>query len=314
MSQFQIQEILGQEVAINYINVYLSNIEKIPPLLIFYGPSSVGKLSLAERFSYNVLCKNTSGCGYCESCKSFLNHNHPDFIVFPSNARIGIGEEKDAAEFTIRWLLSRRLNYKPHLSTKRIILFPDATLINNEAESALLKSLEEPPEHSRFIFIVDDLSKMKQTILSRAICIPFQYLNLNIVKEISERNSLYREDFFGGSIIPFDIPPEVISLTRKKIEESFEDGILLLELENWIYMYKDSHPEWEEDFNFIEFLELFSTILIYLYSRSELKNKNLLIEYVFKFKMELHKKIPALENIALSELFFSLMNILSNET
>lgn len=308
---FKIDEILGQETALHYISKYVLDIEKIPPLLIFYGPSSVGKLSLAERFSYQVLCENGTGCNQCLSCKSFMNHSHPDFIQFPFNENIAIGtDSSEPEEFTIRWLQKKRLYYKPHLSKKRIILVPDASLINNEAESALLKSLEEPPSHTRFIFIVDDLKKLKKTITSRAVLIPFQYLSSKLVHEISSKNEIYREDFFGGSIYPFEIPEEAIKLIVSKVENSISDSIELLKLEDWIYQFKNSHLEWEEDFNFFEFLEFFSTCLIYSFSNSELKNKLLILEKIFEFKNDLHKKIPGLETFLISDLFFNLTNLI----
>ncbi len=306
---FKIDEILGQETALNYIEKYISDIEKIPPLLIFHGPNSVGKLSLAERFAYQVLCENGTGCNICGSCKSFMNHSHPDFIQFPFSTKVAIGDDKNPEEFTIRWLQNKRLNYKPHLSKKRLILIPDASLINDEAESALLKSLEEPPSHTRFIFIIDDIKKLRQTITSRAVLIPFQSLSIKLVKSISEKNEIYSEDFFGGSIFPYEIPPEAIQMIRSKVESSISDSIELIKLEEWIYVYKNNHPEWEEDFDFTEFLEFFSICLINSYSKSELKNKDIILEKIFEFKKDLHKKIPGLDNFLISELFFNLMNL-----
>jgi len=300
---FSIEEIQGQDTALQYIQHYVKSPHKIPPLLVFYGPSSVGKWALAERFSRHVLCLNGTACDICQSCKSFIANQHPDYIVFPANQRIAIGDDKDPAEFTVRWLQNRRLNYRPHLSKYRIILFPDASLINNEAESALLKSLEEPPPHSRFIFIVDDLNKLKQTIISRAICIPFHYLNKQVLQNLSADLELYREDFFGGSLIPYEIPSEVITLTREMISKNLNDSILLLQLENWIREYKDDHPEWTEDFNYTEFLELVSTIMIYEFSKEGLEENIPKIEYLYHFKLQLHKNIPGLENFLLSELF-----------
>ena len=300
---FSIEEIQGQETALQYIKHYVKAPHMIPPLLVFYGPSSVGKWALAERFARHILCLNGTACDICPSCKSFLNNQHPDYIVFPSNQRIAIGDDKDPAEFTVRWLQNRRLNYRPHLSKYRIILFPDASLINNEAESALLKSLEEPPAHSRFIFIVDDLTKLKQTIISRAICIPFRYLNKQVLQTLSSDLQLYREDFFGGSLIPYDIPSEVITLTREMVSKNLKDSILLLQLENWIREYKDEHPEWTEDFDYTEFLELVSTVMIYELSKENLEENISQIENLYQFKLQLHKNIPGLEHFLVSELF-----------
>ncbi len=300
---FSIEEIQGQDTALQYVRHYVKSPHMIPPLLVFYGPSSVGKWALAERFARHVLCLTGTGCGLCQSCKSFINNQHPDYIVFPANQRIAIGDDKDPAEFTVRWLQNRRLNYRPHLSKYRIILFPDASLINNEAESALLKSLEEPPSHSRFIFIVDDLTKLKQTIISRAICIPFSYLNKQVLQSLSADLQLFREDFFGGSLIPYDIPSEVITLTREMVSKNLKDSILLLQLENWIREYKDDHPEWTEDFDYNEFLELVSTIMIYEFSKENMEDNAVQIEMLYDFKQQLHKNIPGLEHFLLSDLF-----------
>jgi DNA polymerase-3 subunit gamma/tau len=306
MSSFQVDEIKGQETAQKYISFYLKNPNKIPPLLIFYGPESVGKWSLAERFVYRTLCLNNIGCGNCESCRLFLNNQHPDYIVFPSESKIPIGDDKSPEEFSVRWLQSKRLPYTPHLSNRRFVLFPDASLINNEAESALLKSLEEPPEHTRFIFLIDNLKKLKQTILSRGILIPFSYLPLDQVLEISRNLEIYREDFFGTTISPYDVPKEVIELIRNKISESLSDSILLLQLEAWIWEFKDKHPEWEEGFTFIKFLDLFSTIYIYELNKLEIEAKYSTLEKIFQFKEDLHKNIPAYESYLLSNLFFEL--------
>ncbi|MBK8397911.1 MAG: hypothetical protein IPL26_22065 [Leptospiraceae bacterium] len=300
---FSIEEIQGQSTALQYIQHYVKYPHKIPPLLVFYGPSSTGKWALAERFARHILCLHGSACDICQSCKTFFANQHPDYIVFPVNQRIAIGDDKDPPEFTVRWLQNRRLNYRPHLSKYRVILFPDASLINNEAESALLKSLEEPPDHSRFIFIVDDLNKLKQTIISRAICIPFHYLNKQVLQNLSSELELFREDFFGGSLIPYEIPSEVITLTREMVAKNLYDSILLLQLENWIREYKDEHPEWTEDFNYTEFLELVSTIMIYELSKENIETHSAKIEILYEFKLQLHKNIPGLEQFLLSQLF-----------
>lgn len=309
MSNFSIHEIQGQEHALKYITKYIQTPEKIPHLLIFHGPDGVGKWSLAERFSFHLLCENNTGCGFCSSCKSFLNNSHPDYILFPMDTKIAIGEEREPSEFTIRWLITKRINYAPHLSRFRIILFPDASLINNEAETALLKSLEEAPQHTKFIFIVNNLTKLKQTIISRGICIPFYYLNKDVIKEISIKKGLYFDEFFGGSLNPYDIPREVIRITKEKVESHIHDSIALLQLENWIKLYKDSHPEWKEDFHYTKFLDLMSTLLVYCYSKKDLENRTIILNSIFDFKRKLTKNIANLEPYLLSELFFNLCSM-----
>ena len=69
--------------------------------------------------------------------------NHPDFYIFPKN-RIKIGDKSKPEPGTVRHLLNHVLSYAPRLGLSRFVYFEDASFINDEAESALLKSLEEP--------------------------------------------------------------------------------------------------------------------------------------------------------------------------
>ncbi|WP_036056793.1 DNA polymerase III subunit delta' [Leptospira noguchii] len=308
MKSFQLDELLGQEVALTFLKRYTSKPEMIPPLLIFHGPDGTGKESASERFIKNVLCFEGTSCGVCASCKSFMHNSHPDYIRFPeeSGKIIPIGSEDNPEEFSIRWLIRSRLNYRPHLSIFRFIVFPDASLIGNEAETALLKSLEEAPSFSRFIFIVNNLDKLKETIISRAICIPFQYLNQKDLRKINTSLGLSTLPLQGGSLISSECPKEVLDLVQEKIKDRLETGLDLLKLESWILSYKDEHPEWKENFSYKEFLELVSLVLVYEYTRVDYESNLSKLEAIFQFKTELHKKIIGIDSIALSRLFFKL--------
>ncbi|AYV55959.1 hypothetical protein EFP84_10870 [Leptospira kmetyi] len=305
---FQLDDILGQEVALTFLKRYVLKPETIPPLLILHGPDGTGKESASERFIKNVLCFEGTSCGVCASCKAFMHYSHPDYIRFPeeSGKIIPIGSEDNPEEFTIRWLIRSRLNYRPHLSRFRFIVFPDASLIGNEAETALLKSLEEAPPFSRFIFIVNNLDKLKETIVSRAICVPFQFLNQNDLKKINSTLGVTTLPFQGGSLTSSECPQEVIDLVQEKIKDRLETQLDLLKLESWILSYKDEHPEWKENFSYKEFLELVSLVLIYEYTRTGYENNLQKIEAIFQFKAELHKRIIGIDTIALSRLFFRL--------
>ncbi|WP_036098784.1 DNA polymerase III subunit delta' [Leptospira noguchii] len=308
MKSFQLDELLGQEVALTFLKRYTSKPEMIPPLLIFHGPDGTGKESASERFIKNVLCFEGTSCGVCASCKSFMHNSHPDYIRFPeeSGKIIPIGSEDNPEEFSIRWLIRSRLNYRPHLSRFRFIVFPDTSLMGNEAETALLKSLEEAPSFSRFIFIVNNLDKLKETIISRAICIPFQYLNQKDLRKINTSLGLSTLPLQGGSLISSECPKEVLDLVQEKVKDKLETGLDLLKLESWILSYKDEHPEWKENFSYKEFLELVSLVLMYEYTRVDYESNLSKLEAIFQFKTELHKKIIGIDSIALSRLFFKL--------
>ncbi len=307
-STFGIDEIQGQERALVFLKKYCSQPELLPPLLIFHGPEGTGKESAVERFIRYILCEEGNSCGHCVSCRAFMHHSHPDVVWFPleKNKQIAIGKEDNPEEFTIRWLIRTRLYYRPHLSKIRFIIIPDAALIGNEAETALLKSLEEAPPFTRFIFIVTNLDLLKETIISRAVCIPFGYLPQTVVKELHSKNSLSYMPAQGGSMDPFDCPPEVLEQISQKITDRVRQPLDYLRLEQWILEYKEDHADWKEDFSYKDFLDLVGLLLLQEYSKSDFDTNLPKMEAVFRFKEKLHERIHGQENIALSLLIHEL--------
>lgn len=103
--------------------------------------------------------------------KMILTGEHPDYYHF-GNARIKIGDKKNPEEGSVRHLLDKFLVYSSKFSNIRFIYFEDAAAILSEAESALLKSLEEAPAQTHFILSVEEPRQLKDTIVSRCIEIP----------------------------------------------------------------------------------------------------------------------------------------------
>ena len=95
-----------------------------------------------------------------------------DFYYF-GDGPVAIGTEKKSQSGTVRHLLRHFLPYAPRNGSLRFVYFADAAKIRNEAESALLKSLEEPLPHTHFVLSVGDDSLVKDTIKSRSIIVPF---------------------------------------------------------------------------------------------------------------------------------------------
>ena len=101
-------------------------------------------------------------------------NNHPDFYWFGLN-RIKIGSRNKPDRGTVRHLIDHCLVYAPRMARRRFVYIQDASLILDEAESALLKSLEEPPERTHFILSCHESSSLKDTIVSRSIQIPVDF-------------------------------------------------------------------------------------------------------------------------------------------
>lgn len=146
-----------------------------PPTTIFTGENSFAK----EQFIFETIAlslfsaRNDPKKTLEEIRESVFSKEHPDFVYFPPE-KIQIGKGTSAEKGSIRYLLHNILSRYPLESSRRIVFFADASLLHNEAESALLKSLEEPLLENRFFLSVDDGESLKETIRSRSIEIPFK--------------------------------------------------------------------------------------------------------------------------------------------
>ncbi len=285
-----------------------------PPLMIFHGPDGVGKWSAAESYIQASMCEVGSGCGSCPQCRKILRGDHPDFIRFPEE-RVLIGEQEDPAPFTIRWLLNTRVLYTPFEGPLRFVLFPRAELIQHEAETALLKTLEEPPDHTRFIFLVRDLTELKQTIVSRGVAIPFQLLPRDAMSELGRDLTAEELDLLGGSL---HLAPHLRGPLMTKIKEmvraAFEHPQALVQLEQWIKAGERKAFGDLQDagsgfvLGYADVLDLIGLVLIHDSVKRD--DGAAIARAVFEFKADLHKDQAGMAPYLLGRLFQRLDRVL----
>lgn len=143
---------------------------KIPNALLFTGPSGTGKTEAAFVFAMGVNCLDDTGpvpCGQCKSCKKISGNMHPDMIrVQPEEKKknITIAQIRD---------MGMQISTRSNEARYRMVLIQQADVMNVQAQNALLKLLEEPPEHTFFILTATALSGLLDTILSR--CRKFRF-------------------------------------------------------------------------------------------------------------------------------------------
>ena len=182
---------------------------RIPSGLAFIGKEGIGKKKLALAFARGLLCKEEKpfGCGECKNCRlvdrfvedlyrgeedkyayyteeegkkhfSFLLGEHPDLILVPPDGtQIKIDQIRDLKEY---------LSLKG-VSKHRVVIIDQAGKMNLQAQNALLKILEEPPEGTVFILIANNRGELLPTILSRCQVLEFKPLKGNEVKQILQR-------------------------------------------------------------------------------------------------------------------------------
>jgi DNA polymerase-3 subunit delta' len=142
--------------------------KKIPQSLLWVGTGPTQVLSFAYRFMAYLLCQETTKpCGQCQACRMVKQNTHPDIHEItqdPPGSAIKIDQVR---------ALQVDVYQKPQCSNYRFVLIHPADQLNRPAANALLKILEEPPSHTIFILIADQLDAFSPTIKSRCQCTIF---------------------------------------------------------------------------------------------------------------------------------------------
>ena len=154
-------EIVGQE----HITKILKNAVKDSQLshaFLFVGSRGTGKTSMARILAKAVNCmkpkKDGNPCNECENCQSISNGNFMDLIEIDAASNRGIDQIRE---------LKERIEFAPSKGNFKIYIIDEVHMLTTEAFNALLKTLEEPPEHVIFILATTDVHKLPATILSR---------------------------------------------------------------------------------------------------------------------------------------------------
>lgn len=177
------KKIVGHEDIIGH---FKSSIEmgKVAHAYILNGETDSGKKMLARTFARTLQCEKggVDPCGECQSCKQAKSGNHPD-IIMVNHEKPNVISVDD-----IRKQLVDTMGIRPYKSRYKIYIIPDAQLMNQQAQNALLKTIEEPPEYGIVILLTSNISKILQTVVSRCMV-----LNTKPVRERDMLNYLIRE-------------------------------------------------------------------------------------------------------------------------
>lgn len=161
------KNIIGHEQIIHHMQNAIRQ-KKMSHAYLLCGEAGSGKRLLAEAFAKTVLCEEggIEACGKCKSCKQAESGNHPDFrVVVREKATLGVKE--------IREQVATDVQIKPYSSPYKIYLIDEAEKMTEEAQNALLKTIEEPPEYAIFLLTVSRQELLLQTVLSRCVILPF---------------------------------------------------------------------------------------------------------------------------------------------
>lgn len=196
--------IIGQERIIKSLQNTIKN-KSIGHGYIFEGPKGIGKTMMATIFSKTILCKEKgiSPCGICNSCIKFESSNHPDFHM----------EEVQGKSFKKEHIenIQRQIRTLPYEADRKIFIIKHADKMTIGAQNSFLKSLEEPPEDTIIIMLVENAKSLLPTIVSRSQRLKFtpvkndeikNYLNnkYNIDKEKAHMIAAFSDGNVGRAI------------------------------------------------------------------------------------------------------------------
>jgi len=218
-------EVIGQDDIVKTLKNAVDS-DRIAHAYIFSGTRGVGKTSIARILARSINCEKgptSNPCGVCQACIEMLRGNAVDVIEIDGASNTGVDDIRE---------LKENIMYSPQSLKYKIYIIDEVHMLSKSAFNALLKTLEEPPEHVKFIFATTEIYKVPETILSRCQRFTFKRIAPNVIYlklkkiageeniEISDENLMTIASLSDGSLrdalSTFDT---VISYYGKEIKE-----------------------------------------------------------------------------------------------
>jgi len=209
------EDLIGQELLVKILSNAINN-DRLAHAYILTGVRGVGKTTTARLIAMSINCKNRDKkncepCGNCDSCKSTTSDSNLDVIEIDAASNTGVDDIREIID---------NVKYKPVIGDYKIFIIDEVHMLSKSAFNALLKTLEEPPEHVKFIFATTEIKKVPITVLSRC-----QRFDLHRIE-----NKILSDHLLKISKLEnIDIDLDAISLLVRSADGSVRDGLSLLD-------------------------------------------------------------------------------------
>ncbi len=209
------KDLVGQDVLVQILSNAITN-ERLAHAYVLTGVRGVGKTTTARLIAMSINClkrnKNTcEPCGDCDSCKSTGIDSNLDVIEMDAASNTGVDDVREIID---------NVKYKPVIGSYKIFIIDEVHMLSKSAFNALLKTLEEPPDHVKFIFATTEVKKIPITVLSR--CQRFDLLRIENKILTDHLSNIVKKE-------KIDIEKDAISLIVRAADGSIRDALSLLD-------------------------------------------------------------------------------------